>query len=89
MFHYWAKVEEGDELRSIMDLFETMTEITISDVMSRFRLTRPTAGRKLNVLIKKGFRKKAKDGDRFPTFAPGPLPTLKALGMLLKSLISI
>ena len=62
MFHYWAKVEEGDELRSIMDLFETMTEITISDVMSRFRLTRPTAGRKLNVLVKTGLIRKRGKG---------------------------
>ena len=58
-----AKVEEGDELmRPIMDLFETMTEITISDVMSRFRLTRPTAGRKLNVLVKKGLIQKKGKG---------------------------
>ena len=57
-----TKVEEGDELRPIMDLFETMTEITISDVMSRFRLTRPTAGRKLNVLVKKGLIQKKGKG---------------------------
>lgn len=43
-----------DDLRPIMDLFEFMTEITIADVMTRFRLTRLTAGRKLNALVKKG-----------------------------------
>ena len=58
-----AQVKEVDELRpNIMDLFETMTEITISDVMSRFRLTRPTAGRKLNVLVKKGLIQKKGKG---------------------------
>ena len=56
-----AQEEEVDELRAVMDLFESMNEINISDVMSRLRLTRPTAGRKLNTLVKKGLiRKKGK-----------------------------
>ena len=57
-----AQVEEVDELRPIMDLFETMSEINISDVMSRLRLTRPTAGRKLNALVKKGLIQKKGKG---------------------------
>jgi ATP-dependent DNA helicase RecG len=57
-----AEAEEFDELRSIMDLFETMDAINISDVMSRLRLTRPTAGRKLNALVKKGFIQKKGKG---------------------------
>lgn len=57
-----ANIEEVDELRLIMDLFETMTEVSISDVMSHLRLTRPTAGRKLNALVKKGFIQKQGKG---------------------------
>lgn len=57
-----ANVKEVDELRPVMDLFETMTEVTISDVMSHLRLTRPTAGRKLNALVKKGFIQKRGQG---------------------------
>ena len=53
-----AHPEGVDESTSIMDLFETMNEINISDVMSRLRLTRPTAGRKLNALTKKGLIQK-------------------------------
>jgi predicted HTH transcriptional regulator len=45
-----------------MDLYETMTEVSISDVMNHFRLTRPTAGRKLNALVKKGFIQKRGKG---------------------------
>jgi ATP-dependent DNA helicase RecG len=48
-----AQANRVDELESIMDLFETMAEVTISDVIGRLRLTRPTAGRKLNTLVKK------------------------------------
>lgn len=57
-----AQEEKVDELRSILDLFETMNEINISDVMSRLRLTRPTAGRKLKALVKKGFIEKKGKG---------------------------
>ena len=57
-----AQIEEVDELRLIMDLFKTMSEINISDVMSRLRLTRPTAGRKLNDLVKKGLIQKKGKG---------------------------
>jgi ATP-dependent DNA helicase RecG len=57
-----AEGEEVDDLRLIMDLFETMNEINISDVMSQLRLTRPTAGRKLTALVKKGFLQKKGKG---------------------------
>ena len=57
-----AQVEEGDGLRSIMDLFETMREINISSVMNHLQLTRPTAGRKLNALVKKGLIQKKGKG---------------------------
>lgn len=60
-----AQLEKPDDLSLIMDLFETMTEVTISEVMSRFRLSRPTAGRKLSALVKKGLiEKKGADGDQ-------------------------
>lgn len=56
-----ARIDEAESLSPIMDLFDTMAEITISDVMSHFRMSRPTAGRKLNALVKTGFiRKKGK-----------------------------
>lgn len=57
-----AKEDEVDEQRLIMDLFETVREITISDVMRHFGLTRPTAGRKLNALVKGGFIQKIGKG---------------------------
>jgi ATP-dependent DNA helicase RecG len=57
-----AQVEEVDELSAIMDLFDSMKEINISNVMSRLRLTRPTAGRKLNILLKKGLIQKKGKG---------------------------
>jgi ATP-dependent DNA helicase RecG len=57
-----AKVEIVDELSSIIDLFETMTEINISDVMSLLHLTRPTAGRKLDALVKRGLIEKKGKG---------------------------
>lgn len=57
-----ADVEEVDELRPIMDLFETMSEINISNVMGHLQLTRPTAGRKLNALVKKGLIQKKGKG---------------------------
>lgn len=56
-----ADLEEVDELKLIMDLFEIKSEINISDVMSHFRLARTTAGRKLNMLVKqKLIQKKGK-----------------------------
>jgi ATP-dependent DNA helicase RecG len=56
-----AQAEEIDDLSLIMDLFETTNEINISDVMSRLKLARATAGRKLNALVKKSLiRKKGK-----------------------------
>ncbi len=57
-----AQADEFEELRPILDLFETATEITISDVMDRFGLTRATAGRKLQDLRKKGLIKKTGKG---------------------------
>jgi len=50
--------EQVEEECNLMDLFERMHEINISEVMSHFQLTRPTAGRKLNALIKKGLIQK-------------------------------
>lgn len=57
-----ARVEEIDELQLVMDLFDTMNSINISDVMSRLQLTRPTAGRKINALVKKGLIQKKGKG---------------------------
>lgn len=57
-----ARTEEVDDLNSIMELFETTGEIYISDVMSRLHLTRPTAGRKLSALVKKGLIQKKGKG---------------------------
>ncbi len=57
-----AQTEEIDDFDSIMELFETSDEISISDIMSRLHLTRPTAGRKLNALVKKGLIQKKGKG---------------------------
>jgi Predicted transcriptional regulator containing an HTH domain and an uncharacterized domain shared with the mammalian protein Schlafen len=57
-----ANEGEHEAQGSIMDLFKTMTEITISDVMAHFRITRPTAGRKLSALVKAGLIRKKGQG---------------------------
>ncbi|MDP1607829.1 MAG: putative DNA binding domain-containing protein [Chlamydiales bacterium] len=43
----------SDELEPILRLFESAAEITISDVMRVFNISRATAGRKLNQLVEK------------------------------------
>lgn len=48
-----APAVTADELQSILDLFETVEEITISDVIRCLKLSRPTAGRKLKTLLEK------------------------------------
>ncbi len=47
-----------NDLRSIIDLFLTTTEITVSDVIQMFHLSRPTATRKLSKLIELGLIQK-------------------------------
>lgn len=44
---------DDQEIKTILELFEVSEEIAISDVMNKLNLSRPTAGRRLNELIKK------------------------------------
>jgi len=48
-----ATAAATDELQTLLTLFDTAEEITISDVIRRLKLSRPTAGRKLNSLLEK------------------------------------
>jgi DeoR/GlpR family transcriptional regulator of sugar metabolism len=45
---------ESDELEPILRLFQIATQITISDVVENLKISRTTAGRRLNILIKAG-----------------------------------
>jgi ATP-dependent DNA helicase RecG len=48
-------VNDDKELKAILTLFEVSSEIAISDVINTLHISRPTAGRRLNELINKGF----------------------------------
>lgn len=45
------KVEDDQELKTILNLFEFSSEIAISDVMNILQVSRPTAGRRLSQLV--------------------------------------
>ncbi len=45
---------ESNELQPILKLFETAIQITISDIVQQLNLTRATAGRRLNTLVRMG-----------------------------------
>ncbi len=57
-----ADASIGDEFRPVLDLFDSGREVSIADLMTHLGLTRPTAGRKLNLLTKMGKIKKLGSG---------------------------
>lgn len=50
------------ELQAIIDLFDVAESITISDIISAFKLSRATAGRRITELVQKGLLEKIGKG---------------------------